>query len=303
MRTGISVIIPCYNRAGFLREAIESVLSQEYDGPVEIIVSDDGSTDQSVPIAESFGTPVTVLRKPAGCASQGPGPTRNRAIDTSTQPYIAFLDSDDVFMPGHLERLASLLDEDSKLGFVFDDAEGMTSEGTHRWNWPYPKCNLEKPETVFLDPFFPTCSVMLRRGVLESVGGSFSEELLMAEDMDLWLRIFENCSVRHISGIGSRVREHDGRLISPQNIRTTYHYAKMVLERAIVRYPYSTSVVRQRKAVIDFRMAQADWLEKKYVRALFQLLKSGIKDPVRGLTTLAVKCRTLTRKAGLSRKK
>lgn len=303
MKTGITVIIPCYNRAVFLREAIESVLSQGYDGPLEIIVADDGSTDQSVAVAESFGSPVIVLRKPEGCMSQGPGPTRNRAITASTQPYIAFLDSDDVFMPGHLERLASALDEDPKLGLAFDDAEGMNSHGTQSWMRPYPECNLEIPETVFLDPFFQTSAVMLKRDIFSAVGGPFDEDLWMAEDVDLWLRIFENGSVRHVPGTGSRVREHDGRMVSAQNIRKTYHYAKLVMERAIARYPYHQSVIRRRKAAIDFRMAQADWLEKKYVPAIFKLILSGIKDPVRGIKTVFAKCRNLARQAGLSRKR
>ena len=119
---GVSVIIPCYNREIFIREAIESVLAQDYGGPLEVVVADDGSTDASLEIASSYGVPVLVVPKPEGCKDQGPAPTRNRGIAASSHPLIAFLDSDDLFLPGHLERLVEALVRDPEVMMVFDEA-------------------------------------------------------------------------------------------------------------------------------------------------------------------------------------
>jgi glycosyltransferase involved in cell wall biosynthesis len=88
----VSVVIPCYNGAKFLRETLDSVLAQTY--PVlEVLVIDDGSTDDSAAIAESFGPPIRVIRQP----NQGESVARNRGIDEAKGEWIAFLDADDLW--------------------------------------------------------------------------------------------------------------------------------------------------------------------------------------------------------------
>ncbi|MBL8821547.1 MAG: glycosyltransferase family 2 protein [Planctomycetia bacterium] len=90
----VSVVIPCYNGAKFLRETLDSVLAQTY--PVlEVLVIDDGSTDDSAAIAESYGSPIRVIRQP----NQGESVARNRGIDEAIGDWIAFLDADDTWLP------------------------------------------------------------------------------------------------------------------------------------------------------------------------------------------------------------
>ena len=163
---GVSVVIPCYNREAYLKEAIESVLAQEYGGPIEIVVADDGSTDRSVEIATSFGPPVIVVKKPSDCKSQGAGETRNRAIAASSHPFIAFLDSDDLFLPGHLLRLAQVLENDPNVGLVFDEAKMMIDGQII--NFPYPKCIKHAPDAnaMLLEPLPQTDAMMINRRVL-----------------------------------------------------------------------------------------------------------------------------------------
>ena len=89
----VSVVIPCYNAAPWLRETIESVLAQTH--PVlEVIVVDDGSTDQSAEIAESFGPCVRVVRQ----SNQGESIARNNGIDLARGDWIAFIDADDIWL-------------------------------------------------------------------------------------------------------------------------------------------------------------------------------------------------------------
>lgn len=99
---GVSVVIPCYNAARYIREAIQSVLDQQYDGPLEVLVGEDGSTDNSREIAESFGPPVRVLCDPNG-VNRGMSAVRNRCISAAAHSLIAFLDADDYWLPGHHE--------------------------------------------------------------------------------------------------------------------------------------------------------------------------------------------------------
>lgn len=96
----VSVVIPCYNGAPFLRETLGSVLAQTH-APLEVLVVDDGSTDDSAAIAETFGPPVRVIRQ----ANQGESVARNRGIDEARGDWLAFLDADDLWKPHYLARL------------------------------------------------------------------------------------------------------------------------------------------------------------------------------------------------------
>jgi glycosyltransferase involved in cell wall biosynthesis len=100
----ISVVIPCYNGAKYLREALDSVLAQTLP-PLEVIVVDDGSTDDSAAIAESFGPPVRVIRQ----SNQGESVARNRAIGEAKGEWVAFLDADDLWLPEKLAEQAKLM--------------------------------------------------------------------------------------------------------------------------------------------------------------------------------------------------
>src|SRR5713101_9096613 len=97
MAIRISVLIPAYNAAPYLKEAIESALSQSY-APHEIIVVDDGSTDGTADIARSFGSQVRLLQH----ANRGVAASRNRGIEEATGDWIALLDADDLFLPDKL---------------------------------------------------------------------------------------------------------------------------------------------------------------------------------------------------------
>jgi glycosyltransferase involved in cell wall biosynthesis len=97
----ISVVIPCYNGATFLRATLDSVLAQTLL-PVEVIVVDDGSTDESAAIADSYGSPVRVIRQP----NQGESVARNRGMDEAVGEWIAFCDADDLWLPEKLAEQA-----------------------------------------------------------------------------------------------------------------------------------------------------------------------------------------------------
>lgn len=95
----VSVIVPCFNAAHFLHESIGSALAQTYP-PLEVIVVDDGSTDESAAVAAAMGPAVRVLRQD----NRGESAARNRAIDAARAEWLAFLDADDVWRPTKLER-------------------------------------------------------------------------------------------------------------------------------------------------------------------------------------------------------
>lgn len=276
---GISVIIPCYNRQDLLREAIESVLTQGYDGPIEIIVADDGSTDKSIEVAESFGPPVIVIRKPVGCTEQGPGLARNRAIAASTHPFIAFLDSDDIFLPGHLQRLASVLESEPEVGLAFDEAK--TIHNGRMIAFPYPACLKESPDahTMLLEPLPPTDSIMVRRQFLDDFGAPFDPDLLFCEDNDLRIRLAERHPVRFVNGFGSAIREHENRSINKNRGEKLFYYDMLMLKKATDRYNYAPHIVRARKAKLYYFLAVSKYRDSLFFDCIRYLLFGFITSP------------------------
>lgn len=218
---GISVIIPVYNREAFLAEAIQSVLSQNYNGVLEIIVSDDGSTDRSLEIAASFGNQVHVLLKPEGCTSQGVSGTRNRGIAVATQPYVAFLDSDDFYLPNHLNRMAAMLERRPELGFVFSRTLQMKELNGQRLFVPWTRAKVTMRDILY--PVISnsyvvhTNTFLFRKVVFERVG-VFNESYTNYEDSDMWIRISEQYRGGFLDHYGAVYRiEHDFSQLTDKN--------------------------------------------------------------------------------------
>src|SRR5438034_9298591 len=120
----VSVIIPTYNYARYLAAAIESALAQTY-APLEIIVVDDGSTDDTLRILGAYGNRLRVLRQ----ANQGAGAARNAGIAAARGEYVAFLDSDDLWHPRKLELQLARFASDPDLGLVHCGVEVLDEQG------------------------------------------------------------------------------------------------------------------------------------------------------------------------------
>jgi glycosyltransferase involved in cell wall biosynthesis len=124
----ITVIIPMYNAARYLAEAIESVLAQSYR-PIEVIVVDDGSTDSSAEIAKAFGAPVRLVSQP----QSGVAAARNTGVALAQGDFLAFLDADDLWLPGKLTLQIEALQKNPQVDAIFSHIEQFHSpelEGT-----------------------------------------------------------------------------------------------------------------------------------------------------------------------------
>ena len=179
----VSVIIPTYNRAALVREAIDSVLSQTYR-PFELIVVDDGSTDATGGILSQYGRAITVIT----AVHSGPSAARNRGIRACRGDFIAFLDSDDIWLPDKLKR---------QMDFFRDNRDCRVCQTREVWIRNGRRVNPRKKHRMYSGWIFEKClplcivspsSVIMHRCVLEDVG-LFDESMPACEDYDLWLRI------------------------------------------------------------------------------------------------------------------
>jgi glycosyltransferase involved in cell wall biosynthesis len=202
----VTVVIPCHNQAHFLSEAIESVLGQSYPCR-EVIVVDDGSTDDTGAVAARFPEVRTIVQTRQGLAA-----ARNEGLRHAGGDYVVFLDADDRLLPRALEIGARRLGEDPEAAFVSGGHVRVTADGTL----------LEQPEQnpVQQDHYLALLSgnyigmhaaVMYRREALEAVGG-FDRSLARCEDYDLYLRVARRFRVLSHEEPVAEYRLHDANM-------------------------------------------------------------------------------------------
>lgn len=182
----VSVVIPAYNAAWCVRRALDSVLAQTFRD-FEVIVVDDGSTDETADVLDDYDAPVRVVSKPNGGLSSA----RNAGIRAATGRYVAFLDADDWWLPEKLTRQVELMEDRSELVFCSTAARIEAPDDTSLGEW---RCRCDARPT--LEAIFVVnahvagsgSAVMVRRTVLARVGG-FDERLRSLEDIDMWMRL------------------------------------------------------------------------------------------------------------------
>jgi glycosyltransferase involved in cell wall biosynthesis len=179
----VSVIIPTFNRAWCLREAVDSVLAQGFRD-FELIVVDDGSTDETAQMLQSYGDSLRVLRQENRGVSAG----RNAGVAAAQGELIAFLDSDDIWLKGKLACQVEFFRQHPDI--LICQTEELWVKNGRRVN---PGKRHRKRGGMIFAPSLELClvspsAVMLRRGLFDRVG-LFDEKLPACEDYDLWLRV------------------------------------------------------------------------------------------------------------------
>ena len=199
----VSVVLPTHNRSRLLAAALTSVADQTYR-PLEVVVVDDGSTDDTAAVLErgqlelaERGVSVRCERLPGNA---GPASARNAGVKLASGPMVAFLDSDDLWRPEFVATLVGLLERHPHCGLAFSGAIGIDANGgliaKHESGLPVEPGEgaLERPfELVMRKMPFLTPAVLVRRDVLEAAVadgvGPFDESLRLVSDWDLWYRL------------------------------------------------------------------------------------------------------------------
>jgi glycosyltransferase involved in cell wall biosynthesis len=182
----LAIIVPCYNVDRYLQRALDSAFAQTWTN-FHICAVDDGSSDRTVQILKSNASRCSFVSQPrAGAAA-----ARNRAIQMSDSPFVAFLDADDEWLPTKLERQVALLKQNPTLGLACSRSSVRDESGTERYAGsalPGIPNSGKLFEFLVRDCFVFTPTVVVRRSCLEEVG-LFNESLVVSEDFNLWLRI------------------------------------------------------------------------------------------------------------------
>jgi len=233
MSAEISVIVPSYNRGKLIRPTLDSILGQSHR-PFEVIVVDDGSTDDTEIVVAQYGASVKYIR----IENSGPPRARNRGAAASTAPWLAFCDSDDLWHPEKLRLQVRLFDEVPDLEYGFTNCRTVVgeewAESTKFDSLPFGYWDLKQrsvdtdlfvvEESMFgrlliRQPVFPS-TVMMKRAFFEKVGG-WQESLGRnpAEDVEFHLRCVDQTRIGVVSRAVVGIRKHD-RNFSGDSLRT-----------------------------------------------------------------------------------
>jgi glycosyltransferase involved in cell wall biosynthesis len=223
----VSVLIPAYNASAYIRQAVTSALNQR-DVDVEVLVIDDGSTDDTPKILEEFGDSIRVLRQ----KNAGHVKARNNGSRLARGEWLAFLDADDEWLPDKLAKQLARADEKTSVVYTdrvnFGDIGRVAerqSNGQRLWEGDIFE------RLLLVGNFITVSSVIIRKSVFERLGG-FEEELLVCEDWDLWLRYTAQGGLIGLCPEGlTRYRWHAGAMTN--NLERMLHGRLKVVQRAL----------------------------------------------------------------------
>ena len=229
----VSVVTPTYNMAHYLPQALDSALGQDYPD-MEIIVLDDGSTDNTAEVIERYEGRVRyvpVQHIGLACAY-------NRLTALSTGDYIQVLDADDALLPGALSRSVAALEKYPSAGFAYAAATVIDQDGRPYGRRLAPewiaRAGLATSKEAFR-ALLSGCHVthstaMIRRSVLEDVG-PYQAESVPGEDWDMWLRIVSRYDMFYVSETGALYRTHPASITSSYRCDDVYRSHRYTIER------------------------------------------------------------------------
>lgn len=199
----VSVVIPAYNSANFLGQALDSVFAQTYTD-YEVIVVDDGSTDDTKTILQPYLSRINYIYQ----ENQGVAAARNKGIEVARGNLVAFLDADDLFLPQKLQQQVALMKLNPDVGMVISGWQMTNQQGeiirdVELWH-DFPELNLKM--WLYWKPVLPSAT-MIRRPWLSKVGG-FPQETIPVEDVECFLQIIaQGCKAIWCEHIGTVYRQ------------------------------------------------------------------------------------------------
>jgi len=210
----VSAVVPTYNRSGLLFNALESIRRQSYR-PIEVIVADDGSTDDTCNIirnwAHQYSDPESFVVRWTSQENQGANAARNRGIAEASGEFIAFLDSDDCWLPLKIEKQIALLKHDSGIGGVYCGMRNVnlvTGEKERESPRAYPAGDLLR-QLLIHDVTEATSAWMVRKKCFQTVG-MFDISLPARQDWDMWIRLSEKYRIGCVPDILVEQGNHPG---------------------------------------------------------------------------------------------
>ena len=243
----VSVIIPTYNSKAFIPSSVGSAINQTYPN-IEILIIDDGSTDNTEEIVEQLPGSVRYIRQ----ANSGPSAARNRGIRESCGKYIAFLDVDDAWKASKVAEQVHLFENSDDLSIVATGYERCDTEllpiEIVSIN-PLPKGKGIIPFRLLLEKNqLLTSSIMTKKEALDTCG-LFNEQIQFGEDWDLWVRIAQLGAIGYISPPLCKYRAHGAGLTGKLNNKNMSDWLEVIEKNRLRTNNWYDRVITYRKSL------------------------------------------------------
>lgn len=203
----ITIVIPSYNQAGFIRETLDSILGQQTDHEVEVIVMDGGSTDGTTDILKEYGERIRWVSE----KDEGQSDAVNKGIEKASGEIIGWLNSDDLYEPGSLPEVLDVFARDPDCRWVYGKCRIIDEEGKEimKWITHYKNLSLKRYSAgkIFRENFISQPAVFFRKDLFEEAG-PLDTTLNYAMDYDLWLRFAKRSKPCYIDRYLARFRRH-----------------------------------------------------------------------------------------------
>ncbi len=291
----VSVIIPTYNRAELVRETLESVLAQTHQR-LEILVVDDGSTDHTEEVLAGFGDRIHTIR----LGRSGIGAARNSGIEAATGDYIAFLDSDDLWLPTKVEKHLDFAVAHPEMVLTYTDAVQFNQDGPAENSFVDKFTALRDPAHLFAPMITEfaiplTSTTMIQTSFLKETGLRFPVELGLGEDLSLFLQMMlAGAEFGYLPEKLTRRRMHGNNVSS--NHRKRFEQRKRLYTDLLGQSP--NGYTREQRSALKaglqdarYRVGECLWEElnlkearKEFIQAL-SLDKRGMKSAAYGVLT------------------
>lgn len=248
----VSVVIATYNMGQYLGEAVESVLGQTWKN-LEIIIVDDGSTDDTPDVIKRFKNNRRV--RYISTENQGQPRAKNRGLKEAVGEYLGFCDADDLWQPDKLQlQMPAFLD--SNVGVVYSDVKYINENGFEvNKIQPYSRFSGHVTKQLMIKNFIPFGTAIIRRECVEK-NGYFDQDLPMGIDWDLWLRYSVDWNFNYIQHKTYAYRIWSGQMSN--NYRGRYDNAFKILKKFINDHP----------EIIDEKVASRAWADMYVSRGM-----------------------------------
>ena len=268
----VSVVVPAYNVAPFIGEALASVFAQEFDR-YEVVLVNDGSPD--TPELERAVEPYRARLRYFRQENRGPAAARNFAVRQARAPFVAFLDADDAWLPRYLSEQLRAFDEDPALDLVYADAElfGDPKLAGKTFMQLHPSSGEVTLESLIELRAVPMTSCVVARRDALAAAGLFDEQFFYAEDFLLWARVAHGGGrigyrrrvlARHrvhpASLTADAARHMEGQLAVYQKLSATLELSpreRRALERQIARARADLALERGKRGLAEGRFDEA----------------------------------------------
>jgi glycosyltransferase involved in cell wall biosynthesis len=273
MMYSVSVILPCYDGARWISDAIKSVLAQTYED-FELVIVNDGSTDDSEKIVASY---LSDKRVRYICQeNKGFSAAINRGTKESSGNLIGFIGQDDLWMPNKLELQVKYFSQHKDADLIHSNYCFIDSEerivGVRDFRSPNFLSKKEMVKRLFLGNFIGFETVLVKKRCFDEVG-FFDERMTGFSDHDMWLRLAGSFNIRYLDVCSVKKRQHEFQL---SNVRMTDVLKDefLMVQKVVDRYPFLQKIEQRKLASLYYALGIALLQEGNYEKAKEKLLKA-----------------------------